>query len=516
MVVRSELVKETCGCRVSRPNCGETPLPRSESVSFWSTDVRVCRIGLVLRRFATDVDVRHTTQSKIVRKTRSLSASEHVADARGANVHVSISSEERQMKLAVQDIERIWVKVPYREVPGRNMIRELPHWTIFELCRVTLANGVTGVGETMCFYTWGAVTDEDVNRAMGKVATEIMWDDSLGAGLQMGLFDAVARSLDVPIHHLLGEQVREQAFVSWWSIDMSPQDWLAECKLAIEAGYTSYKFKARPWFDLDEQLRTVTAEVPDHFEIDLDFNTMLNSSAHAVRVLREMEKYPHVKIYESPIPQGDVAGNKYLRGQTCIPIAMHVGNPPLMTALQEDVCDGFVVCGGATQVIRESHIIAQANKVFWLQLVGTGITAAWALHFAAASSHARWPAVNCHNLYEHQLLCQPLAVQGGLAEIPTGPGLGLDINWDAVERFRIEPIAKPYPHPDLLIKLSWPSGEVDYYAHGLQYWHDFINGRRTVFSPGVQTEVVDNDGSQEWQQLYQTASRKPSYVMRPN
>ncbi len=420
------------------------------------------------------------------------------------------------MNLTVQDVQRIWVDVPYREVPRRNMIRELPHWTIFELCRVTLANGVQGLGETMCFYTWGEVTDAAVDRARGKVASEIMWDDSLGAGLQMALFDAVARSLDVPIHHLLGQKVRDQAFVSWWSIDMSGEDWLLECRDALAQGYTSYKFKARPWFDLDRQLRTVTAEVPEHFEIDLDFNTMLNDSAHAVRVLREMEKYPHVKIYESPIPQGDVAGNKYLRGQTCIPIAMHVGNPPLMTALAEDVCDGFVVCGGATQVLRESHVIAQANKVFWLQLVGTGVTAAWALHFAAACSHARWPAVNCHNLYEHPLLSRPLAVHGGLVDIPDAPGLGLDVDWDAVERLRIEPIAKPYPHPNLLIQLTWPSGEVDYYAHGLQYWNDFMNGRRAVFSPGVQMQIVPDDGSSDWREKYQAAAAKPSWVMRPN
>ncbi|HIA19078.1 MAG TPA: hypothetical protein EYN03_07640 [Planctomycetes bacterium] len=420
------------------------------------------------------------------------------------------------MKLTVKNIERIWVDVPYREVPRRNMIRELPHWTILELCRVTLENDVVGIGETMPFYTWGTVTDESVQRAMGKTATEIMWDDSLGAGLQMALFDAVGKSCEVPLHQLMGQQVRDDAFVSWWSIDMSPEDWLLECQESIKQGYTSYKFKARPWFDLDKQMSTVTAEVPDHFEIDLDFNTMCNSSAHAVRLLRAMEKYPHLKIYESPIPQGDVAGNKYLRSQSEIPIAMHVGNPPLMTALKEDVCDGFVVSGGASQVLHEASIIAEANKVFWMQLVGTGITAVWALHLAAVSSHARWPAVNCHNLYENMLLAEPLRVDGGLAAIPQGPGLGVDIDWDAVERFRIEPIAKPYPYPNLLIEVSWPSGSVDDYAHGLQYWDDFMNGRRPVFSPGVDMKVIPDDGSDQWQQRYQLAQQKSWWTMTPN
>ena len=50
------------------------------------------------------------------------------------------------MNLTIKNIERIWVDVPYRPVPRRNMIRELPHWTIFELCLVTLECGVRGIG----------------------------------------------------------------------------------------------------------------------------------------------------------------------------------------------------------------------------------------------------------------------------------------------------------------------------------------------------------------------------------
>ena len=167
-------------------------------------------------------------------------------------------------------------------------------------------------------------------------------------------------------------------------------------------------------------------------------------------------------------------------------------------------------------MLREAQLIAEFNKVFWLQLVGTGLTATWSLQLAAVSSHARWPAVNCHNLYEHQLLQQPLCVQGGYAAVPAGPGLGVELDWDAVERFRIEPVAKPYPHADLLIQVSWPSGEVDDYAHGLQYWDDFMNGRRPVFTPGVKMDLLPDDGSPAWRERRERAVAKPSWVMRPN
>ena len=65
------------------------------------------------------------------------------------------------MDLPIVDIEITTVDLPFREIPARHMIREIPHWTIFEVCKVTLHGGVVGWGESMQFYTWGRTTDED-------------------------------------------------------------------------------------------------------------------------------------------------------------------------------------------------------------------------------------------------------------------------------------------------------------------------------------------------------------------
>lgn len=419
------------------------------------------------------------------------------------------------MDLTVTKVDRIWVDVPYREIPKRNMVRELPHWTFFELCKVHLACGVTGFGETMVYYTWGIVTDETVARVTGKNAAEVMWDDSLGAGLQMALFDAVGKAMEVPVYRLLGHKHRDRAFISWWDIDMPPADWLAECKEAIAQGYTNFKTKARPWFDLNEQVGLLSRELPSWFELDMDFNGMLVNTSHATRLLREIEQYPQVAIFESPIPQEDVLGNQFLRRQTKVPIAMHYGSPPILTALREDICDGFVIGGGASQVVRQANVAAAADKVFWLQLVGTGITATWALHLAAVLSHARWPSVNCHQLYTHPLISPGIQVFNGTAPVPEAPGLGVELDEEAVERFRIAPKplpspgtswrppaeAKVYPHPGLLLAIRWPSGATSYYAHTQQYWDDFLGGRLPVFARGVRLEHVPNDGTPEWRDL---------------
>lgn len=327
----------------------------------------------------------------------------------------------------VRSVERIWVDLPYRPVPKRHMHRERPGWTLFEVTKATLENGVVGFGESMVQYGGRPLGDSIIQRIVGRPAPESMWDDSIGYGLQIALFDAVGKTNDVPIHRLLGRKVRDRAFLSWWACDQPGEDWVIECRDAMARGYTAFKAKARSWFDLYQQCETLTPTLPEHFRIDFDFNSLLLDSGHAGPYLTGLEKFRHLAIFESPIPQTDVEGNKLLRTKTRIPIAMHFGSPPIMTALREEVCDGFVIGGGASRVIENGTIAAVANKPFWLQLVGTGITATWGMHLAAVLSHARWPAINCNHLFEEELVKPRITLANGTAAIPEAPGLGVGV-----------------------------------------------------------------------------------------
>ncbi|MBK9168160.1 MAG: mandelate racemase/muconate lactonizing enzyme family protein [Bryobacterales bacterium] len=409
-------------------------------------------------------------------------------------------------KTDVKSVERIWVDLPYRPVPKRHMHRERPGWTLFEVTKATLANGVTGFGESMVQYGGQALSDSIIARVVGRSAAESMWDDSIGTGLQMALFDAVGKTNGVPVHSLLGHQVRDRAFLSWWACDQPGGDWVLECKDALARGYTAFKAKARSWFDLDEQCRILTPTLPDHFQIDFDFNSLLLDLGHAGPYLTSLEKYKHMAIFESPIPQGDVEGNKLLRRKTRIPIAMHYGSPPIMTALREEVCDGFVIGGGASRVLNDGTIAGAANKPFWLQLVGTGITATWGMHLAAVLTHARWPAINCNHLFENELIKPAIKVENGTAAIPEGPGLGVELDEDAVARYRIEPLKSPRNPPrNILLSIRYPSGATGYYVSAAEYRADFLAGKLPVFPAGIYLEEIPNNGSAEWKELHARA-----------
>ncbi len=419
-----------------------------------------------------------------------------------------------RLNLSVDKIETIWLELPFRPVPGRRMFAENYEWRFFQIQKVTLACGVTGFGETMPYYTWGVPTEDKFAYARGRNAADLMWDDSLGAGLQMALFDAVGKATEVPVHRLLGTKKRERAFISWWDLDMTGEDWAAECREAISQGYTAFKTKARPWRDLLDDCRVLASSLPPYFSVDMDFNSFLLDVSHAVSVMQDLSRIPCIAAVESPIPQEDVAGNRYLRGQTRLPIAMHYGSPPVMTALTEGVCDVFVIGGGATAVLRSGAVAETFNKPFWLQLVGTGVTATFALHLAAVLSHATWPSVNCHQLYVSQIIRPTIAVSNGTAEIPQEPGLGVELDNEAVEKYRIEAPARMPDPPEALMAVRWPDGTAHYFAYSKQYWGDFSSGRLPIFMKGVRFEYIRNDGSREWKELHQRATKGAVFSAR--
>lgn len=404
----------------------------------------------------------------------------------------------------VEKVERTTVRLDYRPVPQRAMSKELPHWRYIEICDVTLSSGVTGTGETMLFYTWGVPSDEAVRRAVGRNAVEMMWEEGLGAGLQMALFDAVGRTAEVPVHALLGPRRHETTPLSWWNIDSSAEDMASDCAEAFRQGYMSYKTKGRPWYDLFEQLDAASKVVPPEFKIDMDFNDTLRTAEQGMEILKRMAEYPQVDIYESPIPQSDVEGNRKIVDATHVNVAMHYGTPKPATVVQSGCCDGFVVGGSAARTMTAGRFCEQVDMPFWLQLVGAGMTAAYSLHFGGALQQARWPAVNCHQLFRNNLLTEGISVVNGHATVPDRPGIGWDVDREMMAKLKTQKPASR-PKPERLVETTWTDGRRMYTASGDRTNFLLEAANRELFpyfADGADSHVIPNDGSDRWRRLY--------------
>ena len=411
----------------------------------------------------------------------------------------------------VTEVERILLVVPFVDRVRREMERAKVHaWSEVELLRVVTDAGVVGYGETIQNYTWGRADVEE--RVIGRSPFSLMWDDSLGAGLQMAMWDAAGKLAGVPIHQLLGKQVREWCPISFWDHDMSPEKYEIEAKTAVELGYTSIKIKTRPWFDVYETLRRISDVTPDYFHIDADWNDFLLDVSTAVPVLQLLETdFPKIKIFEGPIRANDVPGNKLLRSRIKTATAHHYGSVPGRTAIGEGYCDGFVIGGGVARTMADGQAAAMANMPFFLQMVGTGLTTTMALHVGAVLSHAQWPAITCHELYSHSLLTERIDVVGGYARVPDAPGLGVELDEAAIAKYRVE--QADLSLPDRLIKYSRPCGLNIYFANNShttsQMWSYFSKGNQPAFERGVNTELLDDDGSPAFADLHARAQSAP-------
>jgi len=365
-------------------------------------------------------------------------------------------------------------------------------------------NGIVGYGESH--------GDEsgNIERVTGQNPFAIWQNDGIGFGIQMALFDAIGKAEGVPVHNLLGTKVRESCPISWWDIDMPPEDWVEEAKESVKRGYTSFKMKARPWRDIFAQVEAVAAVVPSEYHFDIDFNGFLRTADGALPILQALDGYANVAYYESPFYLAtDLEGAARLQEQIKNTIVEHFKE----TCLHARCCGGFVVGGGATGTRRVGALCASFDKPFWLQMVGTGITTAYAMHIGAVLSHAQIPAITCHELWEHDLLKERLEVVDGHIRVPEVPGLGIEVDEEALERYRVEPNTPTpkdlYARKRRVCRVHWPELDgreqvVDFTAESV-YYPAFQQGKYPGFVRGVSMEIIEDDGSAAFEKLHEKA-----------
>ena len=335
----------------------------------------------------------------------------------------------------------------------------------------------------------------------------------------MALFDVVGKILEVPVHTLLGKRIREQVPISWWSIDASPEDWAAEAKDAVGNGYTSFKLKPRPWQDIVKQVDAINAVVPSGFKLDLDPNSTLQNAENAIPVIHKLEEYDIVAIFESPIPQDDIPGNQQIRQEINSQVAMHFGSPPYLVGVREEVCDGYVICAGKSEAMRQGFLSEEADKPFWLQLVGNGLTTTWAAHLGAVLTNATWPAITCINLYSNQLLTEEIKVVDGHHAVPDEPGLGVTVDLESVDRYRVpahklEPFLTKgelyeHPQPRIISTIVYPDGSCIHMGSSSQGYGYFTSGQGPAYVEGVYLDPWYDDGTVEWNDLFERALKEP-------
>jgi hypothetical protein len=156
--------------------------------------------------------------------------------------------------------------------------------------------------------------------------------------------------------------------------------------------------------------------------------------------------------------------------------------------------------------------------------VGTGLTTAWTMQVGAVATHAQWPAVTCMHIWQDDLIEEPIAIAGGYATVPTGPGLGVTLDEAAVERLRLPDQERLPTRPRRLYTVDWPEAATLGAGNGARPGPAVPAGRATIagfegdlfreyehgnlprFTTGMGLVQRDDDGSEAFARAFGAAT----------
>lgn len=334
------------------------------------------------------------------------------------------------------------------------------------IVRVRTDSGVEGVGEASM---WAPFTDnlyaaketidrylgpaiigmspfdtEAINEAMARVQHGA---SSAKAAVDMACLDAAARSLEVPLHALLGGLVRDRISLSYSVTNQDIEADLAEIRWLLEEGFYVLKIKTGvlPEAIELERMERIRDLVGPEFDLRIDFNQGAPRERAAL-LCHSLEQF-HPTFIEQPVKGWDLSEMAALTAALRTPVMADESVMSLQDGLRvvagraaDIISIKLMKLGGITQSRKLAGVCEAAGMPCYAGAMWeSGIGIAASLHFACSTPAVRYGSdfYTCSHLLEDDLILEPLRVEGGDLVIPDGPGLGVDVDWAAVERHRV-------------------------------------------------------------------------------
>lgn len=316
------------------------------------------------------------------------------------------------------------------------------------IVRLTTDDGVVGIGETGrgCpeehVKACAAAVEGKDPRRMNLHALEVPRNAAYGC-FEMAIFDIVGKHLGVPACKLLGQQVRDRVLVDYWTGRRTPADLARKAKEGKERGFHGIKIKCALEDPNLERIRAVAEAVGTGFKITVDPNERFYHPAHAIQLadaLGELRQW--VAVFEDPVPKRNFDWYVLLRQKLQVPVAMHLSDPvSVFNAVKREAVDFLNISPGSMAMFVKCCFIAeQAGVPVWHGSgVDLGIMDMSYVHACAAAPNATLPSDIIGNfLREDDLIVQPIQFENGYALVPDKPGLGVELDEEAVRRYIVE------------------------------------------------------------------------------
>ncbi len=341
------------------------------------------------------------------------------------------------------------------------------------ICEITTENGIKGYGETICLLDFVPTVFEKVvmplglNRSVSDV--ERLHRHAEGAGyyhhkralvfalsaLEMAMWDALGKHAGLALYQLWGGLYRTQIDLCAYVYITDPTTVTEELLEYKSQGFRSFKLKVGLDPEQDVELIKVTREtLGPNVNLRADPNGAWTLGT-ARRMIKKLQPFD-LQYIEQPLPVEDLVGLAELRKVSAIPICIDEGAYTIaetMQAIRLNAVDVVLVdpheTGGLWQCLKQGAIAESASIHVGVHSGGElGLTQAANLQLVASMPNA---SIAIDTIYQHHaddILKGRLVFKNGRASVPSGPGLGVEVNLDKLEQYKTDQIIGAYLDPD--------------------------------------------------------------------
>ncbi|MDA0837557.1 MAG: mandelate racemase/muconate lactonizing protein [Planctomycetota bacterium] len=369
--------------------------------------------------------------------------------------------------MKITHIEAIPVNVPLKQGLTTKTAHGEHIDSPYVMVRVHTDEEIVGLGEATVAPRWSGETSRgcvvvledligpalagedpcDIQRHRQTMARTIKLNPFAKSAVEMALWDIKGKVAGLPVYQLLGGKVRDEMpirmVVGAFSMEKARQlgerflDWGCRC-LKVKVGLD-------PEEDV-ERVRTIRELAGPEVRISVDANCGW-TVYEARRALAKMEQYD-ILFAEQPLQIGLNEEMAALRMKYNIPIMADESVFTLSDAwdvARSGAADIISIYpgknGGILDALEIIHVAQAANIACSMgSNLELGIATAAMLHLGAAAPNVQsenFPGDFIGPLYhEADMITKPLSLGPVAARVPEGPGLGVELDMDQVEKYR--------------------------------------------------------------------------------
>lgn len=331
------------------------------------------------------------------------------------------------------------------------------------IIKIIADDGTVGWGQSIPIAKWSYETLETATIVLRDYYTPVLigrdptdidgalaaMDKVLAPGFTTGM-PITRAGVDLALHDLMGKLSAQSLAQMWgrepggpitlsWTVNVQKLD---DVNRVMEEGrrrgYRNFNIKVAPDVEFDIELaQHVRHNAPAGF-LWADANGGYDTGT-ALKAARRFADVG-VDVLEAPLRPNQIRGYQALKRQAALPILMDEGviSPTDLDEFHKaGMMDGVAMkparCGGLRSNKRQIELCIE-HGLMWLGsgLTDPDISLAATLALYGAYGLAKPAALNGPQFLTADVLAKPLRIEKGLAYIPTGPGLGVEVDEQAV------------------------------------------------------------------------------------